>query len=223
MSATGSRILRTTPIQARSLREVIVDHLERAIMTGMYRPGQRLVERDLTAQFGVSSIPVREALQDLESRGLVTKRLNHGCSVVELTREDVERITELRRVLEPKVVEWAARRITGEQLERLREHLERMSTAAETGNYPEFFHEDLLFHKRIWESSGNRFAARSLESAIGSLFASGMTTSEAAISLPEEVRKHRLLLEALQARDPKAASKALTAIALGFKAHLGGL
>lgn len=82
--------------------------LQREIIAGGYRPGQRLVERGLVRRFGVSSIPIREALVELEGRGLVARRHNCGCSVIQLTTDEAIRICELRRVLEPRVMEWAA-------------------------------------------------------------------------------------------------------------------
>src|SRR5882757_6649847 len=91
-------------IQPKSLGEEIVEVLQREIIGGDFRPGQRLVERELIKRFGVSSIPVREALQELENRGLVVRRHNCGCSVIQLTPREAARICELRRVLEPKVV-----------------------------------------------------------------------------------------------------------------------
>ena len=112
-------------LRARSFREELVLHLQQDIITGVFQPGQRIVERELIARFGVSSIPVREALQDLESRGLLTRKLNHGYTVVQLTYEDAQRICELRRLLEPKVVQWAAERITGEEVEGLERQLEQ--------------------------------------------------------------------------------------------------
>src|SRR5882757_6118181 len=102
----------SAPIRPKSLGEEIVEVLQREIIAGDFRPGQRLVERELIKRFGVSSIPIREALQELENRGLVVRRHNRGCSVIQMTPHEAARICELRRVLEPKVVEWAAERIT---------------------------------------------------------------------------------------------------------------
>src|SRR5580765_167519 len=115
-----------TPIHPKSLGEEIVEVLQREIIAGGFRPGQRLVERELIKRFGVSSIPIREALQELENRGLVVKRHNCGCSVVQLTPTELGRICELRRVLEPKVMEWAAARITPAMVDRLGAQLLRL-------------------------------------------------------------------------------------------------
>jgi DNA-binding GntR family transcriptional regulator len=211
--------------RSRSLREDIAAVLEKAIITGVYQPGQRLVERELTENFGVSSIPVREALQDLEARGLVVKRHNYGCTVVKLTPEDLRHICNLRSVLEPRVIAWAAQNIDDERLKQLRQQYGRMMAAAEAGDFPSFFHEDMVFHKMIWDASGNRFAVKALESVMGSLFAAGLSRSEGrpAVNLIREVKKHEELLRALERRNAAAAATALSSIAEGFETHVAEL
>src|SRR5215831_16830967 len=153
-----------TIIRPKSLAEEIVNVLQRQIIAGEFSPGQRLVERDLIQRFGVSSIPVREALRELESRGLVMRRLNCGCSVVELTPKEAIRMCELRRALEPKVVEWAAMRTTPAAAAALHKQLDRLKLTAQNQDYPGFFQEDLKFHRMIWELGDNPYAVRALES-----------------------------------------------------------
>ena len=96
MSTIAKPILKGV-LRPRSFRDELVHHLQQDIITGVFQPGQRIVERELIHRFGVSSIPVREALQDLESRGLLVRRLNHGYTVVKLTYGDALRI--LRQVM----------------------------------------------------------------------------------------------------------------------------
>ncbi len=224
MSTANTKSKERSPFALRvsSLREQIADVLERHIITGQYEPGQRLVERDLARQFGVSSIPIREALQDLENRGLVVKRHNYGCSVVELAPEDAGRLCDLRRVLEPEVMRWAAARMTKESVAYLDEELGAMRTAAESGDHAEFFHRDWRFHARIWEIAENRYAAKALHSAVGSLFASGVIRGKASgeLNLPYEVKKHSRLLKALASRDGEKAAATLLEIAKSFERHL---
>ena len=208
----------------RLLGENVAAALQRAIITGEYKPGQRLVERELSEQFGVSSIPVREALQELENRGLVTRRPNHGCSVINLTTDEVEKLCALRRVLEPKVTEWAAERITPDETEELEQQLAKIAQAADAEDLSAFFLEDLVFHRRIWAISRNPYAARALESALGSLFASGLIRSleSDGPDLRWEVKKHERLLEALRQHDGRQAARALLEIAQGFEIHAFG-
>ena len=214
-------------LRSRSLRDEIVHYLQQDIITGVFQPGQRIVERELIARFGVSSIPVREALQDLESRGLLVRRLNYGYSVVELTYTEASRICELRRLLEPKVVEWATARITPAGILELENQLVEMEAAAREGDMAAFFHSDLIFHRMLWGFSDNAFAAKALDSSLGSLFASGLARSEratktgtaAAIDRLAEVEKHRRMTAAIKSGDAQLASLTLLEIAAGFERH----
>lgn len=211
-----------TKSQATSLRDQIADVLEREIVSGLIAPGRRLVERELTNRFDVSSIPVREALQDLEGRGLVTRRVNCGYSVIDLSLEEMHSICQLRRILEPEVVRWTAQRLDEEGADLLREQHGRFASAAAGNNLPEFFHEDLQFHRLIWELSGNRYAARALQAAVGSLFACGinMARERGAIRFETEIRKHEKLLRQILRGDGDGAAETLLAIADHFQNSL---
>ena len=210
-------------LQPKSLREEIVEMVQRDIIAGHFCPGQRLVERELIQRFGVSSIPIREALQELENRGLVVRRHNCGCSVIQLSRHEAARICELRRVLEPKVMEWAAERVTPEAAAALRSQLAEVERAAAAGDWSRYFQEDLKFHRMTWQVADNGYAARALETVVGSLFASGIMGSRAAatINLREEVAKHQRLLDAICDRDGQRAALCLLEIAAGFEKHVG--
>src|SRR5258706_7210083 len=150
--------------------ERIANKLQSEIIAGPYEPGDRLVERQIGERFGVSSIPVREALQILETRGLVVKRPNYGCTVIDLSIEEMAQMCELRELLEPKVVEWAACRRTEIGLEALRGRLSLLREAAESGSLTSFFSEDLEFHRCLWDLAGNPSAASALATVVGCLF-----------------------------------------------------
>lgn len=212
----------STSVRKQSLGDEIVDILQDEIIGGRFRPGQRLVERELIARFGVSSIPIREALLELETRGLVVGRHNCGRSVIKLTTAEASRICELRRVLEPKMMEWAAERMTPAAAARLRAQFEQLLQAGRDRNLAAFFQRDVRFHQIIWETADNPYAARCLNTMLGSLFASGLVGSQksAGIDLQEEARKHRRLLEALCDGDPQRSALALLEIAAGFERHV---
>ena len=202
-------------------------YLQHDIITGVFQPGQRIVERELINRFGVSSIPVREALQDLESRGLLVRRLNHGYSVAQLTYGEAMRICELRRLLEPKVVEWVTERITPAGIQELEQQLDEIDAAAREGDMAAFFHSDLKFHRMLWKASENPYAEKALESSMGTLFASGLARSErdtkagtaVAIDRMAEVEKHRRMTKAIQKGDAERAALTLLEIASGFERH----
>jgi DNA-binding GntR family transcriptional regulator len=176
----------------------------------------------LIQRFGVSSIPVREVLLELENRGVVVRRRNCGCSVIQLTPHEAARICELRRVLEPKVMEWAAERISPETAAKLHVQLEQVEEAANAGDWSSYFQEDLKFHRLIWHVADNGYAARALETVMGSLFASGIIGSRdaATIDLRAEVAKHRRLVDAICESDGQRAALCLLEIAAGFEKHV---
>ena len=84
---------------------------------------------------------------------------------------------------------------------------------------PGFFHEDLQFHRIIWELSGNRYAARALESAVGSLFAANISQARerGVIHFQDEVRKHEKLLKQILRGDADGAAATLLSIANYFE------
>jgi len=209
----------TEKFVTKSIPEEIASVLQTEIISGGYLPGQRLVERELSTRFKVSSIPIREALQVLERRGVVRRKPNRGCSVVQLSLEEVNQICELREFLEPKVAEWAACRITAEGAERLLSHVARIKEIAETGDLPQFFQEDIQFHRAVWELSQNPFAARALEHICGSLFACGYRESRG-IDLDQEYKKHERLADSIINGRPCAASKLLEEIAKDLRRYL---
>ena len=202
-----------------SLPSEIAKQVEREIISGDYALGQRLVERDLAARFGVSPIPVREALQTLENRGLAVRKPHHGYSVIDLSREEIERLGEFRTLLELQVIRWAAERVDPDGGRDLELQLEKLRQAAEADNYAEFFCEDLDLHRLLWIPSKNPFAGSALERGIGSLFACGLRESEG-LDLTKEFAKHVRLVAAVLARNPDDAAKALEEIARGFQDHM---
>jgi DNA-binding GntR family transcriptional regulator len=138
------------PLNNRSLREQVLDALRDAIVQGDFRPGQTLVESELATQMGVSRAPVREALQILNTEGLLETVPYHGTTVRPLTKSDIEELYSLRSVLEVFAVRRiiAARNPTDETV--LREHYQAMLAAAAQGDLKLLneidrrFHDDLI-------------------------------------------------------------------------------
>jgi DNA-binding GntR family transcriptional regulator len=209
-------------INAKSLRDEIVEALQRSIILGSTKPGELLIERELAEQFGVSSIPVREALQELEVRGLVTKRPNHSCCVIELSPDELNQIFELRALLEPQVIRWAGERMSQADAASLQSLVEQLRRAAQGNDFAQFFYHDLRLHRRIWELSGNRWAAQALERAVLPLFAFGLMRAHRAeeLNLQHEVEKHEQMIRALRSGNPEKAAATVSHIASGFQAHV---
>lgn len=115
--------------QYRSLTQIIVETLRERILDGTYRPGQRLNIADLATQFSVSPVPVREALRNLETEGLVEFRLNRGVVVRELSASEVRELYLLRAPLEALAATEAVRGVTAQSIRSLRTVLRQMKKA----------------------------------------------------------------------------------------------
>lgn len=111
------------------VREQLLERLRTAIMEGMFQPGDRLIERELCEQLGVSRTSLREALRQIEAEGLIHYLPNRGAAVREITLEEVMDLWELRTAVESVVAKRFALYGTNEDIERLEEAILAMDAA----------------------------------------------------------------------------------------------
>ena len=110
------------PLKHRTLSAAIVDQLRQAILDGTYPAGSQLRQDALGEAYGVSRIPVREALFQLEAEGLVRIVPQKGAIVSELSLDEINDVFDLRRILEPRLLAQSAPRFTADDFERARRH-----------------------------------------------------------------------------------------------------
>lgn len=102
-----------------TVHEQLIDGLRLSILNGEYLPGHRLRQVAVAGRFGVSAVPVREALRALEQEGLVESNPRRGWMVTLLTEDEIREIYELRSLLEQKALRDAVRRLTESEIEEL--------------------------------------------------------------------------------------------------------
>ena len=182
--------------------------IEEAIIEGRLLPGQRLIVEDLAEEFGVSRIPVREALRGLDAAGWVDIRARHGVYVRQWSREDVEDLFEVRIVLESQAARLAAARRTPKQLKQLHSNVERYAAAVErtARQIPELNRQ---FHMLIATCAGNRTLVELLDHLEKRV--KWYYSSVTVVRSPESVDEHRELLRAIEAGEGALAAKAMTA------------
>ena len=105
-----------TEISNAPLSTSLLGKIQKDILTGKLRPGQKLTEQELCKAYGVSRTPVREALRQLETDGLVENILNRGAFVVGMTEQDYRDMFELRKAYEVQAVKWAIERISDSEM-----------------------------------------------------------------------------------------------------------
>lgn len=194
-------------LRGRSLAQAVSQQLREAIISGRLKPGERLREAHLARALGVSQPTVREALKELENEGFVVKRARKGTKVVALDRRDIQKVSEIRALLEPLAFRRAAARIDDRAAARLRQAVEQMADAVRRRDRVGFHHWDMAFHRLVWELSGNEYLERTLSRLLFSLFAFVLSQQEDEQFL-DSVRQHEEMLRGLLSRDPEAALQA---------------
>jgi DNA-binding GntR family transcriptional regulator len=138
------------------LGQQVAAALRRAILTGRYKPGERLVEDRLSAEFKVSRVPVREALKTLAAEGLVVPMPRRGARVAELSREFGLELVEVRATLEGLNARLAARRHDPAVIARLRDVLDRGTRAARAGAMNDLVQLNAEYHDLLAVAGNNR-------------------------------------------------------------------
>jgi DNA-binding GntR family transcriptional regulator len=143
-------------IKHESLVHQIVQGLEKKILEGTLKPGERIIEEDLCRTLGVSRSPVREAFRILESEGFVTHEPRKGISVSEVSPEEASDIYLIRANLESLAISLAVQKQNPEVLKELKEYHQKMKEAASQNDVRTYFDLNLKFHEVFVEACGNK-------------------------------------------------------------------
>lgn len=128
----------------------IADSLRESILAGELSPGDRIVQEHLSARYGGSRIPVREALRLLETEGLVRLVANTGAWVASLTLAECSEVYQTRERIEPLLLRFSAEHLTKDQLSRLDALAHQMSNSE---GVEEFLDLDRQFHLGAYENA----------------------------------------------------------------------
>ena len=177
-----------------------------AIDSGIYRPGERLVESELAERFGVSRTPIREALQRLETQSLLA-RDGRSLIVASLDHNQLSELYVVRAELEGLAARLAARHATPEEVRVLKEMVAKDHCLL--GNPEAMSRANRRFHKQVHLASHNRYLVQQLELVHRSM-ALLATTSLAAEGRDEAaLSEHIGIVSAIEAGDASAADSAL--------------
>ena len=138
-----------------TLRALACDQIRTWIVTGQLGPGERLVENILAEELGVSRIPVREALKQLQTEGFVDIAPRRGAVVAQVSMKEAEDFYEVRSALESFAARTAAQRRKPGDLERLHQIIEEGREALREEAWPELTRLNSSFHEAIAAATGN--------------------------------------------------------------------
>lgn len=139
----------------KPLREIVFESIRGAIISGVLKPEERLMEVQLAEKLGVSRTPIREAIRKLELEGLVIMIPRKGAYVADLSVKDITDVLEIRAALEGLASSLAALRITESEIEELNLTAQRFHQAIEADDFDGIVQMDIEFHERIFKAARN--------------------------------------------------------------------
>ncbi len=204
-AATGPR----QTIARTALFEEVAERLRSRIFAHELRPGSWIDEQALTAEYGISRTPLREALKVLASEGLITLRPGRGCQVTELGEKDLDELFPILALLEGRCAYEAAERADAAHHATIRTLHDQLEALAQDGDIAGFFEVNQRFHQLVQEIAGNRWLTQIIQDARKVLKLTRFHSLFMAGRLQESLAEHRELVGAILARDPVRAQRAM--------------
>jgi DNA-binding GntR family transcriptional regulator len=191
--------------------ERLRDIIRSDIMTGVFAPGSRLKIAELSERYGISAVPVREALQQLQGEGLVELTANRGASVRRIDEKFLWQIYEIRKALETFFVVELAYRVTPADIEKLHDILAEQEAALAKFEDGRFQDLDRRFHNHIVSVTQNEEAISVLNRHYDLIRPLRIRFGRSADQRARIPREHREIIDAIQRRDGSRASLLLSA------------
>lgn len=151
------------PVQRRTVTEEVLDRLRDLLLRGVLKPGSRIDQAELAASFGISTVPVREALLRLEAAGLVQLVPHRGVFVSEVSVEELLDIYTTRELLEEQAARLAVPNLVQADISALERIAAEMQTAATKGQLDELLAQNRELHFTIYRATKRRHLLQLIE------------------------------------------------------------
>jgi len=197
------------PVENRTLREQVADHLRAEILEGRLAPGTELGESTLAHSLGVSRGPLREALGQLAAERLVTIVPRRGAVVRALTRQEFLDAYQVREALESLATKLAVPRLSDADRSRLHKMCDQMDHAASAGRTERFFAINHDFHEFLVRASGNQTLVEMYDQLIAQMGRLLQQSLRLRGGVERSAAEHRKILAAVDAGDAELACRLL--------------
>jgi GntR family transcriptional repressor for pyruvate dehydrogenase complex len=209
--------------EKEDVTQLLILRFQQLLSEGLLSPGTKLPpERELAANFGVARSSLRPALKVLEIMGVITQKVGDGSylnkdasSVLAVPMEflfllddtSLQELTEMRLMMEPALAAKAAEHANAQHIALLRQSVSDLGHSSR--DRVRLVASDLLFHRAIFQASGNRLAGRFFQTIHRAMLNMMMVTSQL-VDLEHTLQFHQPILEAIETRNPELASRLMT-------------
>jgi GntR family transcriptional regulator of gluconate operon len=201
-------------VEPPDLWQILATRLRYAIISRELTPGQHLPELGLAERFGVSRVPVREALIRLDHEGLVRAEPRRGAFVVGMSLADIRELYEVRAILEVRGSQLAAAAATSENLANLRRIIRGFNAEAKGGDSESLAAVDIAFHREVMVAAHHRRLLATWDPLSG-IIQTLLTLTNERSNKSRILSAHRPLSTAIAAGDAAAAETATLASLAG--------
>ncbi|KKI91482.1 hypothetical protein WQ54_14520 [Bacillus sp. SA1-12] len=193
--------------QSKTLQDQVYEYLHEKIVSGNINPGQRIVEKQISQETGVSRSPIREAIRRLNSDGLVSVSPRGGVRVYRPTFSDFNYLYECRMSLEPTAAYYAALRFDIKRRDHLSNVVDEMNLMVREKDIKRLKKLSTQFHYLIVEGSGNPYLMKMMNQLYSLISFYRNAVLNIPMRLEEGAEEHLAIWQAIQARDGKTAEE----------------
>lgn len=191
----------------KPLRDVVFETLRKAILNGVFQSGERLMEKELAEQLGVSRTPVREAIRKLELEGFLVILPRKGAYVSEISFKDVHEVYEIRAVLESLACGLAAERATTEEIEAMERYILEENEYLNNDDLSLTVKTDVGLHELFYNASRNERLISALINLKEQVFRLRSTSIGQPGRKKKSLEEHKAIVEAIAQHNVALARK----------------
>lgn len=185
----------------RTMAAMVAERLRTAVLLGQLPPGTRLRLADVSERIGVSIMPVRDALRQLEAERFVDITPRRGAIVTPLSIDDAEEMYAIRVALETLAARHAVAQLTDDELAAIRDAFVGMVEAQRSDDLQAFIEADHLFHSRLYQASRRDRLIRSIAELVERSRRYSPYTYRSWAPLDARLEAHQRILDAIEARN----------------------
>ncbi|WP_088343511.1 MULTISPECIES: GntR family transcriptional regulator [Rhodomicrobium] len=196
-------------ITQQSLHDELLGRLRKMIISGAFLPGDKIPERQLCDQFGVSRTPLREALKVLAAEGLVQLAPNRGAMIATLSADEMDECLTISSAIEALSAELACANITDDEIEAIKGLHDTMIAHYRAGNLEGFLAANREIHESIVAAARNPLLAGIYDTLFFRIGRTRVHPHYSSERLDEAVADHEEIISVLEARQGKRLAELL--------------
>lgn len=194
-------------IRVKALPEEIVGRIREMIRKGILKEGDKIVEKALCEQMGVSRTPLREALRLLSAEGLIQLVPNRGARVAQPSLKDIREMFQVMSILEGACARQCAEKLTEKGLRKLEELHEKLEKHAKEKDYEKYVLVNHRYHTLVQELAGNKILSEVINGLRQKILLHRYRQILMPNRLEQSMQEHRDLQEAFRTKEPEAAER----------------